>query len=551
MSPSAQPGEARADAMLQDACKGLLNALDARSAARFDALEKEHEKANRVIQEQQQALQTSLGALREQCEQRSKSSGVDMAAIWDALNQFKKEDSERNSALSAANEDLSANLASMRDGLTAVHKMVTDLGQQIGEHDTISLSGKLEQVEESVQELQHQQQTLLQQQQTTVRALVEDRKYERLLDGSHVQELTTLGSGMQTKLQQQESLVRTIDNWYKSQSPAAIPSLRVVPATYERLPSLPQTLQGSNRNEHNAAEDIDDPAQLRSPSSATFRGSPPDKSDDRQAFDGSLAFTVTSRKRTTTQRQSETFDEELKAPHKRSGSLQRKRASINLKKASADSVAESSFATRKPSSLQQFFTATDATEDDYEIGSGSGSGASSEIVVARSQPAPARLTSEFSPASQGVFEKILNGQSAIYSLKTLGANPSPKAHPPSWPRMSGANVPPAHLDGSRKAHSTQVSQLSPVPTLGLTDTSLPGLFSNSQPLTMAGQAPHSPTQQSQGTTPSKQPAQILSAPAGGRRRSSREAKKKGVPDDFVDLRTLKSDKVLGLVPKEE
>lgn len=70
-----------------------------------------------------------------------------------------------------------------------------------------------------MQELQHQQQTLLQQQQTTVRALVEDRKYERLLDGSHVHELTTLGSGMQTKLQQQGSLVRTIDNWYKSQSP--------------------------------------------------------------------------------------------------------------------------------------------------------------------------------------------------------------------------------------------------------------------------------------------------------------------------------------------
>lgn len=115
--------------MLQDAFKGLLNALDARSDARFDAIEKEHEKANRVIQEQQQALQTALGALREQCEQRSKSSSVDMAAIWDALNQFKKEDSERNSALSAANEDLSANLASTRDGLIAVHKMVTDLGQ--------------------------------------------------------------------------------------------------------------------------------------------------------------------------------------------------------------------------------------------------------------------------------------------------------------------------------------------------------------------------------------------------------------------------------------
>lgn len=345
-----------------------------------------------------------------------------------------------------------------------------------------------------------------------------------------------------------------LDPITRSPEAATIPSLRVVPAMGERPPFSPQTLQESNRDGQNATEDIDEPAQPRSPSSATFRGSPPDKSDDRQAFDGSQAFTLTSRKRTTTQRQSESFDEELKMPHKRSGSLQRKRASINLKKASADSVPESSFAPRKPSSLQQFFTATDATEDDYEIGSGSGSDASSEIIVARSQPAPVHLTSEFSPASQGVFQKILNGQSAIDSLKTLGANPSPKAQPPSWPQMSSAKVPPAYLDGGRNSISTQVSQQteqSPEPVLGLTDTSLPGLFSNSQPLATAGQAPYGPAQPSQDPSPSKQPVQMLSAPTGGRRRSSREAKKKGVPDDFVDLRTLKNDKVLGLMPKRD
>ncbi|PPJ59804.1 hypothetical protein CBER1_04347 [Cercospora berteroae] len=533
MEPSAQPGEVQANGMAQDAFNVFLNALDVRSDARFDALEREHEKANQVIQEQQKALQSCLDALREQCEERSKLSGAEMAAIWDALKQFKKENDERNSALSAANTESSAHLASMRDGLTAVHELVTDLGRQIGERNTTLLSDEIDQVKESVQ-------TLLQQQQDNVQALVTER------------------NAMQTKLQQQEPLVRTIlgatDNWYQSQSPATLPGLRVVPATDERPPVLPQSLQKSNRNDQNAAEDIDEPAQLRSPSSATFRGSPPDKSDDRQAFDGSLAFTLTSRKRTTTQRQSESFDEDLKMPHKRSGSLQRKRATINLKKASADSVPESTFASRKPSSLQQIFTATDATEDDYEIGSGSGSDASSEMIVARSQPAPTHLTAEFSPASQGVFQKILNGQSAIDSLKTLGANSSPKAHPPSWPQMSGANVPPAHLHSGRNTISTQVSQqteLSPEPVLGLTDTSLPGLFSDSRPLTMAGQAPHSPAQLSQGTSPSKQPVQMLSAPTGGRRRSSREAKKKGVPDDFVDLRTLKNDKILGLVPKRD
>ncbi|GIZ37956.1 hypothetical protein CKM354_000138400 [Cercospora kikuchii] len=529
MERSAQPGEMQADAMVQDAFNGFLNALDARSDDRFDALEKKHEKANQVIQEQQKALQSSVSALREQCEERSKSFGAETAAIWDALKQFKKEHDERHSTLSAANAESLAHLSSMRDGLTAVHKMVTDLGQQIGEHDTTSLSDELEQVKESVQ-------TLLQQQQTTVRALVEER------------------NGLQMKLQQQEPLVRTILGATDKLVQVPKSSLRVVPATDERPLLLPQPLQESNRNNQDAAEDSEEPAQLRSPSSATFRGSPPDKSNDRQAFDGSMAFTLTSRKRTTTQRQSESFDEELKMPHKRSGSLQRKRATINLKKASADSVPESTFAPRKPSSLQRIFTATDATEDDYEIGSGSGSDVSSEIIVTRSQPAPAHLTSEFSPASQGVYQKILNGQSAIDSLKTLGANPSPKAQPPPWSQVSGAKVPPARLDGGHNSISTQVSQqteLSPEPVVGLTDTSLPGLFSNSQPLAMAGQAPYGPAQPSRDPSPSKQPVQMLSAPTGGRRRSSREAKKKGVPDDFVDLRTLKNDKVLGLVPKRD
>ncbi|KAF2214529.1 hypothetical protein CERZMDRAFT_95792 [Cercospora zeae-maydis SCOH1-5] len=498
--------------MVKDAYDSLHQALEAKCRA----LQMKHLEANQITQEEQKSLRRSLESLREQWEEAIKSSTTRATAIWTAAEESQQECArltECNDTLSATNKELSARVTSMEDGLTAMAMAVADLSEQVSKHDVNGLREQLEAVESNVQK------TLLQQ-----NNILMDMKHQA--EGAHCLTDDT------TQLRNPGKLS------------FVLPSRRPTPSTNKKLPALPLESQQAEPDDDHAAMEIDQLAPHRSQSSVTFRALSPGSDDSRQAFDSPRKSTAASAKRTAYQRHSSSFEEALNFPHKRSGSLQRKPAERNLRKASAECFTASAVPPPKPSSLQITFAATDAYGNDYAMSSD----ASSEIVVARTRPAPVNMISELSPASKGISQKIAEGQSALDSLKSLAATLSPIKQPSAWPQQPVATVSPAARVGNAfTPRAQQHIEQSPEPILAAADSTLPGLLGGSQPLTATSR---SPVQASQALS-SKQSTHVLPASATHQRRSLRESKKKGPPEDFVDIRTYKNDKRLGLVPKRE
>ncbi|KAM3422352.1 hypothetical protein BST61_g2711 [Cercospora zeina] len=498
MDSPARQAEIRAEKLMKDALESLDQALEARSYA----LATKHAETNQASQEEQTALRRSVDQLREQCEESSKSSTAEIAA------------------LTAANAELSTRVTSMEDGLTAMAKMVSDLTEQVSKHDVNRLREQVEAMESNVQT------TLLQQ--NNIRMYMKHQ-------AEGIRCLTVDSAQSRHPVVPNDDFNQPQDAGTKHPFPHALA------AGIERSP---QQITRRMPDVDHAAVDVDQLAGQRSPSSATFRGPSSDSDDGRHAFGDSRKSTSSSAKRTAYQRHSASFEEALSIPHKRSGSLQRKPAERNLRKASAECFAASAIPPLKPSALQNIFAAVDADKKDYAMSSD----ASSEIVVARSRPAPISLTSELSPASKEITQKIAEGQSALDSLKSVGATLSPNKQSLSWPQQPVVSLSPAaQARNGIAAQAPQHTGQRLEPMLGAADSTLPGLLDGSKPLIATAR---SPVQQSR-VLPSTQSTQVLPAPPAGQRRSSRERKKKGLPDNFVDLSTYVNDKRLGLVPKRE
>lgn len=250
-------------------------------------------------------------------------------------------------------------------------------------------------------------------------------------------------------------------------------------------------------------------AAFRAQSSVTFRAVSQELEDSVGEFDEApLQAKASAIKRTMSQRHSEngSFED---IPHKRSGSLQRKRGRSDLNKASRESVEKSSMeyldiedsdvedfnatleGTPQPTSQVQKSVAYAQTGPNQQE-PGYYNDLSSEIVVARPKTRDAASRSylqlpgdpnhsELSPASQSHLRKLSAGQtSAGEMLESIA-----KAAPPP--------------NSSQRSH--------------FFDTDLKG------------------------------------SPAG-RRHSTRDTKKKPPPDGFIDVRTLRNDKKVGLVLKK-
>ncbi|KAI5357544.1 hypothetical protein Slin15195_G039040 [Septoria linicola] len=502
MDPPAPFGDVQAaNKLMEGALAGLFKGVN----ARCDALQMQHDHALKSSQADKKALRDSLDDLTEKYTSMS----------------------ETNSKLMATHAELSTRLTSMQGGLGAIEQMATELGEQLAKYDIPALSEDMDRLK--------RQHNIMQ---------AKMRHQQPFIDG--ILGLTAGFAGSQSpSLANLRTERMTVSGTLARES---------TPGTNKKLPILRQDPRYSFLLGGAESMEVDDIAQRPLRSAATFRAVSPDETElaelpalPQPSGHTDAVPTTSAVKRTASQRRSESsLDQDSDNQHKRSQSLQRKRAKSNLKKAGelqANDTPGASLAPKR-SQLQHNFTASDidnGNEGDFDD-------ASSDIVVDHPRTKTVtHINSELSPASQDHLTDLAGGKSAADLFKTLAQNsncarPQTSSRPLSFHADLAANP----LPGSQNAFASQQPARDMMPTepiLTSIDASLPGLANDFKAeidiQRPASTAPAVSTLTLNGAQPT----------TSNRRHSARETKKKPIPEGFIDVRTLQNDKKAGLVPK--